>query len=148
MISTGNEVQIAFITGPNKKGNTDFLLNHLSYGKSKVSIASTEIIKAVILNEKGMYLQSVIAMYAIQIGLQKKTMELFLFTETFNEKIHWVDLIIFFKQVIDRIYINVVCTFKKVLIKTDLFYEILQQLMQAHLQFPANSLESFDERGI
>ena len=41
-----------------------------------------------------------------------------------------------------------VCTFKKVLIKTDLFYEILQQLMQAHLQFPANSLESFDERGI
>ena len=88
MISTGNEVQIAFITGPNKKGNTDFLLNHLSYGKSKVSIASTEIIKAVILNEKGMYLQSVIAMYAIQIGLQKKTMELFLFTKTFNEKIH------------------------------------------------------------
>lgn len=72
MISTGNEVQIAFITGPNKKGNTDFLLNHLSYGKSKVSIASTEIIKAVILNEKGMYLQSVIAMYAIQIGLHKK----------------------------------------------------------------------------
>lgn len=64
MISTGNEVQIAFITGPNKKGNTDFLRNPF--------IASTEIIKAVILNEKGMYLQSVIAMYAIQIGLQKK----------------------------------------------------------------------------
>ena len=54
LMPTGNEVEISFITGPNKRQNTGLLLKHLSYRKSKVPIVLFESIKTVTLNKKGM----------------------------------------------------------------------------------------------
>ena len=54
LMPTGNEVEISFITSPNKRQNTGLLLKHLSYRKSKVPIVSLESIKIVTLNKKVM----------------------------------------------------------------------------------------------
>ena len=54
LMPKGNEIEIFFITSPNKRQNTGLLLKHLSYRKSKVPIASFESIKTVTLNKKGM----------------------------------------------------------------------------------------------
>ena len=70
MILISNEVQIIFITGPNKKRNTRAHLKHSPYGKSKIPIDTIERIKAVTSNEAGMYVHSAIAIYTIQNGLQ------------------------------------------------------------------------------
>ena len=71
LISTGYEVQIVFITGPNKKRKTGILRKRSPNGRLKVPIASTENIKAVTLNENGMYAYYVIVIFTIQNGLHK-----------------------------------------------------------------------------
>ena len=123
MILISNEVQIIFITGPNKKRNTGVLLKHLPYGKSKIPIASIERIKAVTSNEAGMYVHSAIAIYTIQNGLQTNLHHFFLFAKSFTERksLKTIDLVTFVKQVFEGIYVNLLGTFKNSSFTTDFF---------------------------
>ena len=122
MISRGSKVQFAFLTGHNITRNTQVLLKHLPYEKSKTSIALVQSTKAITSNETGMYFYSVNAIYTIQNDLQTNLNNFFHFGEFQGKNsMETIGLMIFAKQVLDGIYVNVIGQLKNSLFKTDYY---------------------------